>query len=147
MTTDDQPAAEVRPATVDDIDEVFGLATMMALTFEPERDVFGTSYRSVLDDPGAHLLVVDLDDAVAGYLLAFEHPAFFANGPVAWVEEIAVRGDLRRRRLGALLMTTYEHAVSSRGGRLVALATTRAGHFYQALGYTSHAAYYRKLLG
>lgn len=147
MTTEDEPTADVRRATLDDIDAVFALATMMALTFAPERETFGATYRTVLDDPGAHLLVVDLDDIVAGYLLAFEHPAFFANGPVAWVEEIAVRSDLRRRRLGALLMKAYEREVSSRGGRLVALATTRAGHFYEALGYTSHAAYYRKLLG
>lgn len=147
MTIEARPAEDVRLATLDDIDQVFELATMMALTFSPDREVFGVSYRSVLDEPGAHLLVVDADGAVAGYLLGFEHPAFFANGPVAWVEEIAVRSDLRRRRLGTRLMTTYERAVRGRGGRLVALATTRAGHFYEALGYTSHAAYYRKLLG
>lgn len=146
MSTEDHKAVDVRPATLDDIDEVFELAAMMALTFTPERKVFGASYRSVLDDQGAHLLVVDVGDTVAGYLLAFEHHTFFANGPVAWVEEIAVRSDLRRRGLGGLLMKAYEQAVSSRRGRLVALATTRAGHFYEALGYTSHATYYRKLL-
>src|ERR1039458_4125840 len=27
-----------------------------------------------------------------GYLLGFHHLTFYANGPVAWVEEIAVRG-------------------------------------------------------
>jgi GNAT superfamily N-acetyltransferase len=92
------------------------------------------------------LLVIDVDGRVGGYLLGFEHPAFFANGPVAWVEEIAVHEGLRRQHLGSRLMTAFEDGVRERGGRLVALATTRAGSFYEAIGYARHAAYFRKIL-
>lgn len=70
----------------------------------------------------------------------------FANGPVGWVEEIAVRENARRQHLGSLLMTAFEDGVRERGGRLVALATTRASSFYEAIGYDRHAAYYRKYL-
>jgi GNAT superfamily N-acetyltransferase len=140
-----EPSPRVRAATINDIEEVFELARLMAITFEPDRGAFQATYETVLDASDAHLLVVDVSGRVGGYLLGFEHPAFFANGQVAWVEEIAVRTELRRHRLGALLMATYEDGVRSRGGRLVALATTRAGAFYEALGYDNHAAYYRKL--
>lgn len=139
-------AATTRAAATSDLEDVFELAKLMALTFAPERDAFTPTFHSVLDDPSAQLLVVDLDGRVGGYLLGFEHVAFFANGPVAWVEEIAVHTHLRRQHLGAQLMSAYEDSVRARGGRLVALATTRAGHFYEALGYTNHAAYYRKIL-
>ena len=36
-----------------------------------------------------------------GYLLGFQHPAFFANGPVAWVEEVLVRPEYRAAAPGA----------------------------------------------
>jgi GNAT superfamily N-acetyltransferase len=92
------------------------------------------------------VLVIDIDGQVGGYLLGFEHPAFFANGPVAWVEEIAVRDSLRRQSLGSRLMTAFENEVRGRGGRLVALATTPASSFYEAIGYERRAAYFRKVL-
>lgn len=95
---------------------------------------------------GATLLVAELGDRVLGYLLGFDHPSFFANGPVAWVEELAVQAGHRRHGLGSLLMEAFEVEVRGRGVRLVALATTRAGGFYLAIGYTEHAAYFRKLL-
>ena len=144
MTDRERPS--VRPATVHDADSVLELAAVMALSFTVEREPFLRSFAAVLDTPGAHLLVVDSGPTVGGYLLGFEHPAFFANGPVGWVEEIAVREECRRQRLGARLMTAFEDGVGERGGRLVALATTRAGRFYEAIGYDHHAAYYRKYL-
>lgn len=136
----------VRQATPDDRDEVFGLACEMAITFVPRRDAFDVSFEAVLHMSDAHLLVVELDGRVAGYLLGFEHPAFFANGPVAWVEEIAVREDLRRGGLGSWLMSAFEDRVRAGGSRLVALATTRAGPFYESLGYRDHAVYFRRSL-
>jgi hypothetical protein len=42
--------------------------------------------------------------------------------------------------------TVLERRAGETGCRLVALATTRAQHFYRALGYDEHAAYFRKLL-
>ncbi|HMH89603.1 MAG TPA: hypothetical protein VK586_00830 [Streptosporangiaceae bacterium] len=34
------------------------------------------------------LLVAADEGGCLGYVLGFAHPAFYANGPVAWVEEI-----------------------------------------------------------
>ena len=39
----------------------------------------------------------------------------------------------------------FERRVAGQGGRLVALATTRAHAFDRALGYDDHATYFRKL--
>ncbi len=81
-----------------------------------------------------------------GYCLGFDHVAFYANGRVAWVEEIAVRADARRQGIGAGLMAAFEAWAKDRGSRVAALATRRAAPFYAALGYTESAAYFRKLL-
>lgn len=136
----------VRPASPADEDAVLALASLMATSFTVDPVAFRTSYAAALDAPGVHLLVADEDGAVAGYVLGFTHPTFYANGPVAWVEEIAVAPHLRRRTVGARLMAAFEDRARARGARLVALATRRADGFYEALGYERSAAYFRRML-
>jgi GNAT superfamily N-acetyltransferase len=137
----------VRRGNAADADEVFSLARAFATTFQPERPRFDESFARLLDDETALLLVVGrTGDAVDGYLLGFEHSTFFANGPVAWVEEITVRADLRRHGLGSALMIEFERWAATRGASLVALATRRAADFYRALGFEESATYLRKLL-
>jgi GNAT superfamily N-acetyltransferase len=134
----------VRRADQDDEAAVFELSADMAITFTVERAAFGRSFKTLIAAADARLLVIDLDGQVEGYLLGFTHPSFYANGPVAWVEEIAIRDRLRRRHLGSLLMGAFEKEARGAGARLVALATTRAGAFYEAVGYEPSATYFRK---
>ena len=142
----DREEFSVRPADAGDAEVVFELAAMMAVSFTVEWEPFLRSFAAVLEVPDAHVLVAESGPTVGGYLLGFEHPAFFANGPVGWVEEIAVREHLRRQHVGSRLMSAFEDGVRERGGRLVALATTRASSFYEAIGYDRYAAYYRTYL-
>ncbi len=82
----------------------------------------------------------------AGYLLGFRHLTFYANGPVAWVEEVVVRDRDRRRGVGRMLMDAFEEWAAGEGCALVALATRRAAPFYRDLDYEESATYFRKLL-
>ena len=72
--------------------------------------------------------------------------SFYANGRVAWVEEIMVDADYRKMEIGRSLMQSFEGWATDRDAKLVALATRRAGKFYKALGYEESATYWRKLL-
>jgi len=143
-TSDLQPI--IRQAEVGDADAVFALARALAITFPVDRPGFDRGFEAVAATPGAHLLVAETDGEVVAYLLGFVHPTFYANGPVAWVEELAVHETLRRRGVGARLMAAFEDRARTGGARLVALATTRAGAFYTAIGYARHAEYFRKHL-
>lgn len=136
-------APVARTACADDADAVQALAADMAVSFAADPAAFATSFAAVLGAADAHMLVVDVNGRVSGYLLGIEHPTFYANGPVAWIEETAVRASLRRRGLGSLLIRDFEDRVRRRGCRLVALATSRADAFYAALGYERRATYYR----
>lgn len=138
--------ARIRPARAGDADALFAAACGFATSFVPERAAFELSLREILTDPSTWLGVAEDGVAVLGYCLGFDHFTFYANGRVAWVEEIAVRPEARRRGVGAALMAAFEDWARSRGSRLVALATRRAGLFYTALGYEESAAYFRKLL-
>jgi GNAT superfamily N-acetyltransferase len=139
-------ACDIRRAAPQDIEAVLALARDFATSFVVDPAAFRKSFATLLADPHACLLIAEQDWQVVGYLLGFEHTTFYANGPVAWVEEITVSKQHRRRGVGRLLMHTFEGWATARGARLVGLATRRAASFYQALGYAESASYFRKLL-
>jgi GNAT superfamily N-acetyltransferase len=141
----------IRPATAADAGAVAGLAEGLAQSFTFSRASLDAHYPALLAAGHACLLVADVGAGAtsgecAGYLLGFEHLTFYANGRVAWAEEVFVRGDLRGRGIGRALMTAFEQWAGERGCALVALATRRAAPFYHALGYEDSATYLRKLL-
>ena len=140
-------ACTIRHAAPQDTEAVLALARDFATSFVVEPAAFRKSFATLLADPHACLLIAEQDGQVIGYLLGFEHTTFYANGSVAWVEEITVSTQYRWRGVGRLLMQGVEGWAAARGARLVALATRRAAPFYQALGYAESASYFRKLLG
>jgi GNAT superfamily N-acetyltransferase len=136
----------IRAAKPEDAACVLELARNLATSFVIEENSFARSFISLLSAPDTCLQVAEVNGAVTGYVLGFAHATFFANGPVAWVEEIMVREDCRRRGVGRQLMAAFEQWAGSRGAKLSALATRRAAAFYQSLGYAESAAYWRKRL-
>ena len=136
----------VRRAERADLDQVYGLAQALATSFVPERDAFARSFTEVQVNDSAGLWVVDRQSELIGYCLGFDHVAFYANGRVAWVEELFVKSEWRQVGVGRALMIAFEQWALKREARLVGLATRRAAVFYQALGYEESAVYYRKVL-
>jgi GNAT superfamily N-acetyltransferase len=142
----DAQQCEIRGAMEADVGDLFPIVVEFATSFVPERPAFQKAFQRLQGDDHARLLVADHDGVPVGYLLGFDHPTFFANGPVAWVEEVVVRSSWRRKGIGRALMARFEEWAASRGAKLVALATRRAPEFYRALGYADSATYFRKLL-
>ncbi len=141
-----QFAISIRKATEDDADALFGLAKEMATSFVPERAAFEIALADIISADGANLNVAEFNSEVIGYCLGFDHYAFYANGRIAGVEEIAVKEPARRRGVGKVLMENFEEWSSKRGNRLVVLATRRAASSYKSVGYEESATYFRKLL-
>ncbi|MDB5302240.1 MAG: GCN5-related N-acetyltransferase [Phycisphaerales bacterium] len=136
----------IRQATSADSEQVFSLAREFATSFAPEPAAFQVAFDHLIVQDDALLLVAEGSGTVCGYLLAFDHYTFFANGRVAWVEEIMVREDHRREGIDGQLMGRFEEWARSHRAKFAALATRRADQFYQALGYEESASYFRKLL-
>jgi len=139
-------SGQVRHAEAADREDVAALAAELAQSFTFCPESFRASYPSLLADPGACLLLAAHGRESLGYLLGFRHLTFYANGPVAWVEEIAVRHRDRGQGAGGALMSAFERWAAAQGCALVALATRRAAPFYRAVGYEESAAYFRKVL-
>jgi GNAT superfamily N-acetyltransferase len=145
-TVSDAPC-QIRPVSADDADAVADLAAELAESFPLSRTGFHLSYPALLAaDDACLLLAVDGQERL-GYLLGFQHLTFYANGPVAWVEEVLVRRRDRGRGIGRALMSGFEQWAARQGCALIALATRRAAPFYRALGYEESAVYFRKVLG
>jgi len=139
-------AGQIRCAEADDIDGVAALSAEFVMSFEFSLEAFRASYPALLADERACLLLAETGRESVGYLLGFCHLTFYANGPVGWVEEIAVRRQDRGQGIGRVLMTAFENWAAAQGCALVALSTRRAAPFYQALGYQESATYFRKVL-
>jgi GNAT superfamily N-acetyltransferase len=136
----------VRDGVETDMAEVFRLAKCLATSFVIEEEGFARVFAELLASPSACLLVAEVDDTIIGYSLGFDHSTFYANGRVAWVEEIFVVEEYRRNRVGDRLMQGIERWARQREAALLALATRRASSFYKALGYEESAVYFRKIL-
>jgi GNAT superfamily N-acetyltransferase len=129
-----------------DFDALFDLVQRFATSFVPERSAFNQSAQALFTRDDVWLAGGEVSGVLVGYCLGFEHLTFYANGRVAWVEEVMVAESFRRRGVGAALMNEFEAWARSRGSRLVGLATRRAAPFYAAIGYEASATYFRKLL-
>ena len=136
----------IRVAQSADAEGVLALAKPFATSFVVEEQAFHRSFAELLASLQAHLAVAETAQKLVGYVLGFDHYTFFANGRVAWVEEIMVSEPFRRQNIGQLLMQEFEAWAGARGCKLVGLATRRAAAFYRAIGYEESAAYFRKLL-
>jgi GNAT superfamily N-acetyltransferase len=137
----------VRAARIEDGAAVAELAGELAQSFPLYRPAFDASFEALLADPEACVLVAIPDGGGVpfGYLLGVRHLTFYANGPVAAVEEIIVAAPQRGQGTGRALMDGFEQWAREHGCALVTLATRRAAEFYQALGYEPSAGYFRKV--
>lgn len=136
----------VRRAEPGDKLAVFRLACAFATSFAVEQPAFERHFDELRTHPETYFAVAEADKELAGYLLGFEHLTFFANGRVAWVEEIMVGEAFRREGAGRKLMEAFEVWAKEREVKQIALATRRASDFYQALDYEQSAVYFRKQL-
>ncbi len=136
----------IRNARLEDSDQIFDLVKGFATSFKPEKTAFENSFAALLHDDSVYISIAEHDNNIIGYILGFVHSTFFANGNVAWLEEIMIDEKYRRMGVGTELVKQFEETAKEKQCKLVALATRRAANFYSAIGYEESAAYFRKIL-
>ena len=120
------------------------MADRLATSAVPVRSAFDASLQTILADPNQLLLAAAADGRSVGYLHGLVHPALHASGNNAWVDELWVDEDVRRRGVARAPMTAFDVWGADPGAVQVTLGTTRAGALYAALGYTESAVYWKK---
>lgn len=136
----------IRQIQATELDDLFRLVEQFSTSFAPDKELFQESIGHLLSDEAAFLRVAVLDGKLIGYCLGFDHYTLYANGRIAWLEEIMVAEAYRNQGIGKQLMDGFEDWTKLRKSRLIALATRRAATFYKGLGYQESAVYFRKLL-
>jgi GNAT superfamily N-acetyltransferase len=123
---------------------LLSLASSFATSFTVDANRFGSQLEAIRADPASALAVAVTEAEVVGYVAASVHPTLYANGSVAWIEELMVHPTHRRRGVGQLLVSAAERWAQARGAVTVSLATRRAEEFWSAVGYEASATYFRK---
>jgi ribosomal protein S18 acetylase RimI-like enzyme len=142
MPTD---SVEVRPARSEDVDQIWPLVVQFAVSYQPERPIFDQSFAELLERSDTLTLVAEgPGPSIVGYLLASYHGTFFANGSVAWIEELMVSESARHQGIARRLMGSAEGWAKSIPTAYVALASRRSGDFYRKIGFEESATYFRK---
>lgn len=137
----------IRLAEENDSSSVKSLARSLATSFSLDDDSFDEIFNRLKDDESSRILVsTDEYGTINGYLLGFVHDTFFANGAVAWIEEMFVSETARLNGVGRALERNFEVWARVRDAKLIALATRRAAPFYTAIGYEESAVYFRRFL-
>jgi GNAT superfamily N-acetyltransferase len=137
----------IRRADSADGAHVWPLVQEFAVTVQPQFASFRSAYDELVDRRYTLLLVaLDAHEGVCGYLLASHHQTLFANGPVAWIEEVMVEQEARGIGIGGLLLSEAERWAGSVPVTYLALASHRAGRFYLDHGYEASATFFKKVL-
>ena len=73
----------VRLADAADRDKIWPLARAFATTYELDQGRYNASFQQLVAEPNALLIIAHTPVTdIVGYLLAFTHQTFLANGPV-----------------------------------------------------------------
>jgi GNAT superfamily N-acetyltransferase len=133
----------VRP---EDATAVLALVRQFPTPTPPDDQAFFASFHAKLSDPASYLAVADQRGSLVGYISGDCHPTFYAAGKAAWVDEIFVLPEFRHQGIGGRLLEAFEGWAQQQNCMLVSLATAGARPFYERLGYTSKAGYYKKYM-
>lgn len=136
----------IRAATFKDLEDVLALTRDFVVSYPVDEGAFRANYPQLVSDPDTYFGLAEYDGRIAGYILGGLHLTLYANGGVAWIDEIMVDAEHRRLGLGRELMDAFEAWAKQRGSVLVTLATRRAAPFYEALDYRQTAGYFKKEL-
>lgn len=142
MTVD----SKIRPAIASDVSAILKLVNQLHASISVTETKFLESFPSVLRDPNHCCLVIELDAEVVGFASGYMRLTLATSQPVAFLDEIVIKTELRGRRLGSRLMAAFEEWAVYHNCKFAALATGGARGFYEMLGYSSRAGYYKKPL-
>jgi len=149
----------VRQATPSDAGVVAELLDAFNREFDtpsPGTEVIAARFRRLI--AGDHLVVLLPSEPVVGVAVLSFRPNIWYEGPVATLDELYVRPDMRRQRFGHAMLEAACHLARERGAQELEVYVdgddTDARRFYEAHGFvntepgaTEPMFYYHRDLG
>lgn len=125
---------------------LYDLSNQLSTKVIVDKSILENNIDTFINDGKHQILVAENNTSVVGYLSAYYHTAIYANGKVAYIDEIVVAKQHRGKRIGTQLLQEFERLAKSRNCVLISLASGGAKTFYEKMGYFSKAAYFKKYL-
>ena len=139
----------IAPARLSDAESLFEMTCALSLDGPPTRDAFNAQFVEVLRGDCSVALVATAvtEDAVVGYAVGAVVPMPIYAGGAAFLQELYVHADHRRGGVGTALVDGFTDWAAERGATRLVLATSRAGAFYESIGFTTRAQFYQRPIG
>jgi N-acetylglutamate synthase-like GNAT family acetyltransferase len=141
--TDTQLQVRIRPARENDAEKLFELLAALTVTYEPSRTAFDENLPRLIESDREALLVAESEEGVVGYAMAAESMTLYANGPVVDLLELIVEERLRGQGIGEKLVNAVKAWGREHGCLDLNVATRRSGSYYEHLGFSETATFYR----
>jgi GNAT superfamily N-acetyltransferase len=136
--------SKIREAVRTDEEAVFSLAITLYSPPSVKRASFHKIWLEKMSSELSYIAVAEFEESIVGYISGYLHSTLYSNNPIAWVDEILVREDIRKRGIGRKLMGDYGRWASDHDARLIALASQKGRAFYCSLGFREDASKYYK---
>lgn len=109
---------------------------------DPLPEAYAEAFKSINNDPNQELMVVEIDQKIAGTLqLTFIPYLTYQGGWRAQIEAVRIRSDLRGQGLGKRLFSWAIARAKQKGAHVLQLTTDKqrpeALAFYQGLGFVA----------
>lgn len=134
----------VRLAAPDDTDVVAELLFAFNTEFAsptPSPMQFAPRLRLMLEGPVAFVVLAEIDHIGVGFALVTTRPTPYGDGPLAQLEELYVRPDLRNHGIGTNIMTAVVDEVWRRDGIEIHINVDEIDRdtrrFYERHGFTN----------
>jgi ribosomal protein S18 acetylase RimI-like enzyme len=134
---------EVRPASLDDIDVLAGLLSILfaqEADFIPDTKRQAQALRLIINQPDVGQILCATDEAgIVGMVSILFTVSTAEGGRSAWLEDMVVHPDKRSRGIGEQLLNEAIRATQKAGCRRITLLTDAtndaAMRFYQRTGF------------
>jgi GNAT superfamily N-acetyltransferase len=137
----------IRPAAPNDFAALYAFTSALALDHPPTAEAHAENLGFVLADDRSAVFVAD-DGALTGYALGAVVPMPLYGGATAFLQELYVDADHRGSGVGRALVEAFLDWGGARGAVRAVVATSRAGAFYESLGFaTRPTAFYQRTIG
>lgn len=137
----------IRTASSDDVPVLFEMTSRLSSAGNDQLDpvVFAEQFHALLALDSSVAFIAESAHNPVGYAVGLVAPMPVYNGSIALLQELYVEESQRRLGFGRGLVDAFTAWGVRRGATDVVLATSRAGTFYETLGFTTGGAlWYRR---
>lgn len=127
-----------------DLEEIYALSVQLSDRSKIDKNVLKDSLHIMLTDEHYLFFGISHDKKLIGYISGYIHTLIYANGKVAYIDEIVIDKDFRKNGYGKALISEFENRVRQHSVKFVTVSSRLVPGFYEKIGYEYVGIYFKK---